>query len=35
MLDFRVDERTCTRCGEYIEDCPARIVAMTRADRHR
>ena len=28
MLDFTVDTITCTRCGECVADCPARIIAM-------
>ena len=28
MLDFIVDEQVCTRCGECVADCPARIIAM-------
>lgn len=29
MLGFNVDEQKCTRCGECVSDCPARIIAMT------
>ena len=28
MLDFKVDEKLCTRCGWCVRDCPARIIAM-------
>lgn len=28
MLEFNVDEQKCTRCGECVADCPARIIAM-------
>lgn len=28
LLNFTVDTATCTRCGECIADCPARIIAM-------
>lgn len=28
MLDFTVNTSTCTRCGECVADCPARIIAM-------
>ena len=28
MLDFTVNTSVCTRCGEYIADCPARIIFM-------
>ncbi len=28
MLGFQVDRQKCTRCGECIADCPARIIAM-------
>jgi nitroreductase len=28
MLDFVVDHQLCTRCGECVADCPARIIAM-------
>ena len=30
MLKFQVDERRCTRCGECVADCPARIIAMQK-----
>lgn len=29
MLDFHVNQQTCTRCGACVADCPARIIAMT------
>jgi nitroreductase/NAD-dependent dihydropyrimidine dehydrogenase PreA subunit len=28
MLDFTVNQQTCTRCGECVADCPARIITM-------
>lgn len=28
MLDFTVNTSACTRCGECVADCPARIIAM-------
>ncbi len=28
MLKFSVDETLCTRCGECVQDCPSRIIAM-------
>lgn len=28
LLDFTVDTVTCTRCGDCVADCPARIIAM-------
>lgn len=28
MIDFIVDGGRCTRCGECIADCPAKIIAM-------
>jgi len=28
QLDFSVDADRCTRCGECVADCPARIIAM-------
>ncbi|HJV65338.1 MAG TPA: nitroreductase family protein [Geomonas sp.] len=28
MLDFTVNEETCTRCGECVADCPTRIISM-------
>jgi nitroreductase/NAD-dependent dihydropyrimidine dehydrogenase PreA subunit len=28
MLDFIVNERICTRCGECLADCPATIISM-------
>jgi nitroreductase/Pyruvate/2-oxoacid:ferredoxin oxidoreductase delta subunit len=28
QLDFTVDTAACTRCGECVADCPARIIAM-------
>lgn len=29
MPDFIVNEQKCTRCGECVCDCPARIIAMS------
>lgn len=31
LLAFTVDMTTCTRCGECVADCPARIIAMEAA----
>lgn len=28
MLDFIINQQTCTRCGECVADCPARIINM-------
>lgn len=28
MLNFVVDQTTCTRCGECVDDCPARLITM-------
>lgn len=28
MLDFEVDPKLCTRCGECVADCPMRIIDM-------
>jgi nitroreductase/NAD-dependent dihydropyrimidine dehydrogenase PreA subunit len=28
LLDFTINTATCTRCGECIADCPARIITM-------
>jgi len=28
LLEFTVNTATCTRCGECVADCPARIIAM-------
>jgi nitroreductase/NAD-dependent dihydropyrimidine dehydrogenase PreA subunit len=28
MIDFTVNTAACTRCGECVADCPARIIAM-------
>lgn len=28
ILDFEINTRTCTRCGNCVADCPARIIAM-------
>ena len=28
MLSFVVDEQNCTRCGQCVADCPARIISM-------
>ena len=31
MLNFTVNHLTCTRCGQCVADCPARIIALTDA----
>jgi nitroreductase/NAD-dependent dihydropyrimidine dehydrogenase PreA subunit len=28
LLDYTVNTSTCTRCGQCVADCPARIIAM-------
>ena len=28
MLDFKVNQQTCTKCGSCVGDCPARIISM-------
>ena len=28
MLEFKIDDQTCTTCGLCVADCPARIIAM-------
>ncbi len=28
MLDFTIDEKNCTRCGQCVADCPARVISM-------
>lgn len=28
MLDFEIQKESCTRCGQCVADCPARIIAM-------
>ena len=28
MLDFIINQQTCTKCGQCIADCPAMIIAM-------
>lgn len=28
MLNFLVDQQACTKCGQCVADCPARIIAM-------
>jgi nitroreductase/NAD-dependent dihydropyrimidine dehydrogenase PreA subunit len=28
MIDFRVDEERCIRCGECVLDCPMGVIAM-------
>ncbi len=28
MLEFTVNQTLCTRCGECVADCPARIITM-------
>lgn len=27
MLDFIINQQTCTKCGECVVDCPARIIS--------
>ncbi|MFA7061864.1 MAG: nitroreductase family protein [Pedobacter sp.] len=29
MLEFKVNHQACTKCGECVADCPARIIDMT------
>ena len=29
MLSFKIDEQQCTKCGQCVADCPARIIAMS------
>lgn len=31
MLDFTVNQERCTRCGQCVADCPARIIAIAAA----
>ena len=28
MIDFTVNQETCTKCGQCSSDCPARIIAL-------
>jgi nitroreductase/NAD-dependent dihydropyrimidine dehydrogenase PreA subunit len=28
MLDFEIQKESCTRCGQCVADCPARIIAL-------
>lgn len=28
MLDFTVNQDTCTRCGECVADCPSRVISL-------
>ncbi|NTW56352.1 MAG: 4Fe-4S dicluster domain-containing protein [Chlorobiaceae bacterium] len=28
MLDFEINTQSCTRCGDCVSDCPARIIFM-------
>jgi len=28
MIDFKVCQATCIKCGQCVSDCPARIIAM-------
>ena len=28
MIDFKVCQTTCIKCGQCVSDCPARIIAM-------
>jgi len=29
MLDFKINQQTCTRCGLCVADCPARIISLS------
>jgi len=29
MLDFKVNQQTCTKCGKCVADCPATIISMS------
>ena len=29
MVSFEIDQQRCTRCGQCVADCPARIIVMT------
>jgi nitroreductase/NAD-dependent dihydropyrimidine dehydrogenase PreA subunit len=29
MINFTIDQSLCSRCGDCVADCPARIIAMT------
>ena len=29
MLQFKVDQAKCTRCGQCVQDCPSRIIERT------
>ena len=28
MIDFNVNQKTCTKCSQCSSDCPARIITM-------
>ena len=28
MLEFAINTASCTRCGECVADCPARIITL-------
>jgi len=28
MLDFKINKQNCTRCGQCVDDCPARIISL-------
>ncbi|MEI6692196.1 MAG: nitroreductase family protein [Chlorobium sp.] len=29
MLHFKINQQSCTQCGDCVSDCPARIIAMS------
>jgi len=29
MLDFEINKMNCTRCGQCVADCPARIISLS------
>jgi nitroreductase/NAD-dependent dihydropyrimidine dehydrogenase PreA subunit len=29
MLDFEINKMSCTRCGQCVADCPARIISIS------
>jgi len=29
MIQFKIDDTLCIRCGESATDCPAGIIAIT------
>ena len=32
MLDFKINKENCTRCGQCVADCPARIISISGDD---